>query len=764
MKYYCSLCFAKNPSIGTAGSPKPRPRLNSIPVMGQGYLFKVTQSTTATPVSASNPKALTAIFKCESCLFEIGNQEDLDEHIKSEHSFPCDHCNIKLKTSYELEKHIQAEHVIPCSKCDTMTISTEADMNIHMKACHELPCELCSTIFETVTELADHKIIAHSISCSHCNNTYTSQSDVDDHIDKCHKLPCRMCSETFIDAGQLLEHHNEEHKIKCGSCDASFTSKQNLEKHIQETHAIFCVECNQYFPVNTDMEQHKASNHVHVNILVDQKCRICDVGFTAIEDLKEHIELEHTLQCAKCQKKFRTNTEFNDHLAEHDTVKCTVCEVSTNSQEEMESHIKNNHSFPCPVCKTVFSSSKLVEEHMIRLHPFMCHICNKEESNSKIELEKHIEEWHTFTCDVCDYTGISEDSMENHILERHARPDADGDYKCDECHFKTKDKDNFGIHFKDVHGSKTRRNNAELVNFEPTNLQDDYSNLREENRILKNNFERLQAMYYDTQEETNKIKSEYETKLISANDKLERILSENEVLKEKVDVLFKLGRSYINNSNSNQKQVRSDIEETTDKVGPRDKEVEEIEVVSIDDENENLEDLQAWSVNKMRGFKRVNPAAQSYSNKSPLKNKTTRISKPSNQKETQETPSPNPHDESRPTSPHAESSNAASSNFQRKRYCHFFVNQGKCHYEERTGLKCKFEHKVAPMCSFGMRCTRPKCMYSHPKLATPNNFLGRNLPMLNPGPNIWQMMNPWLQSPNQFPPNPWISQEQNRSR
>ena len=42
------------------------------------------------------------------------------------------------------------------------------------------------------------------------------------------------------------------------------------------------------------------------------------------------------------------------------------------------------------------------------------------------------------------------------------------------------------------------------------------------------------------------VKSDYEAKLIEANDKYRTVKAENEELKEKIDVLFKLGRSYIN--------------------------------------------------------------------------------------------------------------------------------------------------------------------------------------------------------------------------
>ena len=53
-------------------------------------------------------------------------------------------------------------------------------------------------------------------------------------------------------------------------------------------------------------------------------------------------------------------------------------------------------------------------------------------------------------------------------------------------------------------------------------------------------------MHHEALEEVNNVKSEYEAKLITINDNLDVAMTENEVFKEKVDILFKLGRSYLN--------------------------------------------------------------------------------------------------------------------------------------------------------------------------------------------------------------------------
>ena len=313
---------------------------------------------------------------------------------------------------------------------------------------------------------------------------------------------------------------------------------------------------------------------------------------------------------------------------------------------------------------------------------------------------------------------------------------------------------NFGKHYKETHGSKAKNSTVDTM---------DASKGNEEYRILKNNFERLEVMYQDSLEEVNKVKSEYEARLIKANDDYDVVKSENEVLKEKVDVLFKLGRSYINNSS---KKV-----ENTDTINVQGAQEDEIQVLPTEEGEgtDNLEDLQAWSVNKMRGFRRNNPA----SNSIPKKPDPPKNSKPDKKKESAipSPPSGPPPASAPPTQtprPAERTTTTAAitveeqNEIQAVKYCHYFVNRGSCRFEERTGSKCKFEHSVAPMCSFGINCSRHKCMFSHPKMpaTAQNTFLGRNFPVMNP----WQMnmMNPWMQnSTNQFLPNPWNQNQKN---
>ena len=59
-------------------------------------------------------------------------------------------------------------------------------------------------------------------------------------------------------------------------------------------------------------------------------------------------------------------------------------------------------------------------------------------------------------------------------------------------------------------------------------------------------------MFQESLEENEKMKSEYTAKLLEATEKYRVTLQENEELKEKVEILFKLGRGYIDKTEPRQ--------------------------------------------------------------------------------------------------------------------------------------------------------------------------------------------------------------------
>ena len=119
-------------------------------------------------------------------------------------------------------------------------------------------------------------------------------------------------------------------------------------------------------------------------------------------------------------------------------------------------------------------------------------------------------------------------------------------------------------------------------------------------------------MLKDSLDENLKMKSEYESKLVEVQDKLDVSKVENTDLQEKVEVLFKLGREYID-KNENTSLSKTGNETSVLTVGETKKQTcreDEIETVTIEDVTTEAtnDDLQTWSRNKLRGFKRTGPS------------------------------------------------------------------------------------------------------------------------------------------------------------
>ena len=178
-------------------------------------------------------------------------------------------------------------------------------------------------------------------------------------------------------------------------------------------------------------------------------CDICDFKFTGDDQLKKHIEDEHSTKCTICNETFIKNTDLETHMRTHSDFHCTECAFKTGTRPELENHCQSNHSY---------------------------------------------------TCLFCNYIGIGEETMEDHILEKHAETDENDFFKCDDCTFKTKDKKEYGKHFQDKHkrpeSIKDKPNEVIIsVNTEET---DDPAKLKEEIKVLKSNFARLESIYHES--------------------------------------------------------------------------------------------------------------------------------------------------------------------------------------------------------------------------------------------------------------------------
>ena len=68
----------------------------------------------------------------------------------------------------------------------------------------------------------------------------------------------------------------------------------------------------------------------------------------------------------------------------------------------------------------------------------------------EISLTGHVKELHTFDYQICDFAGLAEAIMDNHILLKHIAPD-DNLFVCDEYSFMCTERNKLDKHFQDKH-------------------------------------------------------------------------------------------------------------------------------------------------------------------------------------------------------------------------------------------------------------------------------------------------------------------------
>ena len=123
----------------------------------------------------------------------------------------------------------------------------------------------------------------------------------------------------------------------------------------------------------------------------------------------------------------------------------------------------------------------------------------------------------TFECDICEFKENTDTGMEEYNLDKHFVPDKDNMYQCDECTFKCKKGEALLKHFQGKHKTGTQNTTKDVSRVDEDKAE--LSRTKEELRVLKNNFERLESHFQDSLEEVNNVKSEYEAKQIEVNDR-----------------------------------------------------------------------------------------------------------------------------------------------------------------------------------------------------------------------------------------------------
>lgn len=294
----------------------------------------------ATEMTAQEPKIE---FGCESCGMVYNSNEQLTEHMTSNHSenpnFKCNICNSELSNHYYLQKHMTQHQTQPAAadkNIDDDLIVREGYFRVHPhRPSTNFTCDICHKMFSTYYLINDHMKSEHS------NKVYK-------------KYTCTKCGKRFemkkrLERHKILKHREAdvnkskaESKQMCSICGRLFSDKSKMIAH-EKTHLGIrpsCDICGKQFLHKTYLGQHIRSVHANVRPFA---CNIdgCEWSFAYPQSLKRHQARKHGMvtnrnACPICSKEFPDSTyHLKRHLKAHanNTAKEYIPETRENASE-----------------------------------------------------------------------------------------------------------------------------------------------------------------------------------------------------------------------------------------------------------------------------------------------------------------------------------------------------------------------------------------------------------------------------------------------
>ena len=175
-------------------------------------------------------------------------------------------------------------------------------------------------------------------------------------------------------------------------------------------------------------------------------------------------------------------------------------------------------------------------------HASTCKICLFQLPTPE-KLQQHINDNHNFNCEDCNNVYTSQAEMENHVLLNHVQP-INGVFYCEECTYTTNNKTHYVSHYKKKHGTASKSIPSKLIS-RLVSVEDDLKKKNDELKQIKREFDTLNNKLSIKTKEVDKSKAEYESKIAIVNQKYADAVSENVILKERNDTLYRLSKGYL---------------------------------------------------------------------------------------------------------------------------------------------------------------------------------------------------------------------------
>lgn len=223
------------------------------------------------------------IKNCIECRFKCYRTTDLVSHLRrtSHGGNVCSLCWTELDNADELRKHfVLHEHPQPYF------------------------CTYCGLRFQTRSLLGQHlpgHLFEKPYPCPHCSKTFKRKQGLNCHLATHSEERKHLCDECGFSTlyAKILRAHKLAHSgdlFKCSfpGCAHSSTRKENMKQHMN-THnsekSFVCELCGHKFTQRKSLKRHLL---IHTKGGYDQFCPHCPFKARRVDNLKAHIQRQHT--------------------------------------------------------------------------------------------------------------------------------------------------------------------------------------------------------------------------------------------------------------------------------------------------------------------------------------------------------------------------------------------------------------------------------------------------------------------------------------
>ena len=372
-----------------------------------------------------NSIALENGFRCQLCLYETPDTEDLRLHIIVKHltitgdlpspegqvvlpkidatDFQCQLCLLSCPNRDLFFKHLQAMHTLP-----------------------NFVCPLCRKMSKGAAMFVQHILSKHNISVMKC------------------------LIKTNLGSSMISP-------FSCNACDFHSENKVAIHTHIMETHfghqikMYQCGDCNHIGTIDEaqahSKEIHHSADGENTNITDNcSKCQLCSYRNPITDELKKHIAIVHLTITGSLPKP--TGQYLLPQLGTKN-FKCQLCGLKPPNRKLLYRHLQSLHTLPnysCPLCGKSCNGTKLFMKHIEDAHNISIMKCLTDITYIPGSLLNQ------FSCNACNFLTKDKVAMVSHLQFVHLGHNLKC-YRCGECYQELSSIEEAKIHYNQLHKS-----------------------------------------------------------------------------------------------------------------------------------------------------------------------------------------------------------------------------------------------------------------------------------------------------------------------